>query len=832
MKLIKKITSFALSAIMLSGMALTGANAQIIGGDLVFKEVKNAETVVTYSNGSQKTFSGILDAVKSEESAAIGAVSSYEIKCSGKSMLTVTLRDIVSSNSVAASSTQLNGYYAIDIDNMKDNKSAFITGLSPSNVQSVETALIDAVSKGESMDITSIDFIDTEKKGVKDVDESMCWAGAISNILTYTGWAQKAGFKDCDDMFEKFIDCYNDDGNIMEYALSWFINGAYDPDWEDEYFRPSAVPKKGTGGYLKDYAYDKLLSEDNFLNNPDGLNRMAKELRSGKGVTLGIQYYDKKLGMMGGHAISCWGYVTNNNYTSDKREYYDMLVITDSDSDLTGEADRRTAPNRLCAHKLEPISFNPYNSLDYDIINTETWLFSGYGSYILYDYSAVTPYSENLEKETLLKATKNKNTTVDFAATDIFTGESDNPESHESIPDDAEAFLNISLSNLSYKDFNSSVAVNLTVTDSSGKNVFNQTKSFEADLSSMSYSTLSPAFNAGKLKEGKYNATATINSDKKVREAYYYNNTVKTEFTVTKAVFDRSNIKLKLSNPKLGEQKVTYDFSVEGLTNDQLKMITKTELFTVEEYEFDPGNYLEEEADCEFESGSLFPTSVSVYNKEELKLKLKLYIKNSAPIYIQTDWIIPDFPEVAVFSPDDEEVSYEFKVDENAAGFKDGEKLSFALTNLSSETYKNKTVSGTFHLEVTDQNGDSIPLTKPQSFSLKYDEQKNFSISKFDYTLPRGSYILKVVLDGDFVKSPSYDYTSIFFTVGEPYEDDYYVGDVNMDNALTISDATLIQKYIAMMVDFSDLQLELADVDGNGTVNINDVTTLQKMIAE
>ena len=51
MKLIKKITSFALSAIMLSGMALTGANAQIIGGDLVFKEVKNAETVVTYSNG-------------------------------------------------------------------------------------------------------------------------------------------------------------------------------------------------------------------------------------------------------------------------------------------------------------------------------------------------------------------------------------------------------------------------------------------------------------------------------------------------------------------------------------------------------------------------------------------------------------------------------------------------------------------------------------------------------------------------------------------------------------------------------------------------------------
>ena len=51
MKLRQKLASTALSLALLSSMALTGANAQIIGGDLVFKEVKNAETVVTYSNG-------------------------------------------------------------------------------------------------------------------------------------------------------------------------------------------------------------------------------------------------------------------------------------------------------------------------------------------------------------------------------------------------------------------------------------------------------------------------------------------------------------------------------------------------------------------------------------------------------------------------------------------------------------------------------------------------------------------------------------------------------------------------------------------------------------
>ena len=44
MKLRQKLASTALSLALLSSMALTGANAQTIGGDLAFKEVKNAET--------------------------------------------------------------------------------------------------------------------------------------------------------------------------------------------------------------------------------------------------------------------------------------------------------------------------------------------------------------------------------------------------------------------------------------------------------------------------------------------------------------------------------------------------------------------------------------------------------------------------------------------------------------------------------------------------------------------------------------------------------------------------------------------------------------------
>lgn len=55
-------------------------------------------------------------------------------------------------------------------------------------------------------------------------------------------------------------------------------------------------------------------------------------------------------------------------------------------------------------------------------------------------------------------------------------------------------------------------------------------------------------------------------------------------------------------------------------------------------------------------------------------------------------------------------------------------------------------------------------------------------------------------------------------------------GDVNGDGALTIGDATEIQKNIASLVDFTSEQLVIADFNGDGTVNVNDVTEIQKTL--
>ena len=56
-------------------------------------------------------------------------------------------------------------------------------------------------------------------------------------------------------------------------------------------------------------------------------------------------------------------------------------------------------------------------------------------------------------------------------------------------------------------------------------------------------------------------------------------------------------------------------------------------------------------------------------------------------------------------------------------------------------------------------------------------------------------------------------------------------GDVNGDGKINIDDVTDIQKYIANMIDFTEEQVTLADVDKNGKVSIDDATLIQKHLA-
>lgn len=61
---------------------------------------------------------------------------------------------------------------------------------------------------------------------------------------------------------------------------------------------------------------------------------------------------------------------------------------------------------------------------------------------------------------------------------------------------------------------------------------------------------------------------------------------------------------------------------------------------------------------------------------------------------------------------------------------------------------------------------------------------------------------------------------------------DYLRGDSNGDGKVDINDATNIQKYLAALKSLTPVRLLASDADQNGTVNINDATTVQRMVAK
>ena len=58
------------------------------------------------------------------------------------------------------------------------------------------------------------------------------------------------------------------------------------------------------------------------------------------------------------------------------------------------------------------------------------------------------------------------------------------------------------------------------------------------------------------------------------------------------------------------------------------------------------------------------------------------------------------------------------------------------------------------------------------------------------------------------------------------------IGDVNGDGNVTIDDATMIQKFVAELIELTPDQLIAADTNCDGVVTIDDATMVQKYIAE
>ena len=552
MKRLKMILISVCTAVMAVGMVNAYAYSDNTFTALEISPADGFYTVITDTEGDTHTYDGIINTKTIETSSAAEKIASYKVYSGDEEIISTKLNDILSKDTInlfnVAGTPIVNGYYSVKFTlSEEDNTEVFLTGLSDSNLDMVQEKLISARLENLPFTMESLDFIDAEKTNMpNDGDNELCWAATASNILHYTGWGEKAGFNSTDDLFDLFRDSFTDVPGGGLYGIEWFFNGTYQPQTWDDW---SHVKDYGnSGGYLKEYSSERVARDTAIWQNAKKINDMADALENGSGVGIILGWVNDNGNRNGGHVITAWGYICDKDFSENDTEYYKALIISDSDSDEQTDTNRRTAPNKLNVLGMSPFIKGTYNTFQFD----------DYGG-VLEWFTELKPYSDTLEYETDADATLDKFSSPDFKVKTIYTStdSQDNNFFLKSCSEQDNVYVVPEFENISAKDFDGTLGYEVTVTDKSDNSVkFSGNGTYTGKIKAYENSDVSKTerINIGSLPAGKYTVTVTVNSEKTVAEAYYYNNTETYDFSVSDKSYDVSG--------------VTFNASVDDFTYD------------------------------------------------------------------------------------------------------------------------------------------------------------------------------------------------------------------------------------------------------------------------
>ena len=444
---------------------------------------------------------------------------SYTIVDDGEPLLEV--KHIKELGVTAALENTASEYYTADFVLPDSGYQVYLTGLTQDNVDEIRQAIIEGYTEGADFDLKNLGFIDAEKTWENDGDENLCWAASTANLLTYTGWAAQAGFGSTDDLFEEMIRSFSDKGGNVDNAISWFLNGS---TWSK-----GAQPTAGTGAYLPQYSYSDLVRViDLYKNCAENMETVYDRLHSGYGASLTLYIYNSAV-FESTHAVTLWGFVTDPNYPKTSEEFYKSLFITDSDSDkysVQGGKDRRDADDVMSLYALE--------AFHQDAINTYQFRISDRQIARIAEAITVIPFSDAVPHETSEDATLDPAHYPDIVIDPFILTNDENDDNNTltTFLPNTEIYYQPFMMNIGRVDYIGTLLLNVKVTDSQGKVVYERSFPYNRDYTINSL--YSAVFNKADfaLPVGDYVITASFNMNHNTQEAYYYNNTRSVHFKV------------------------------------------------------------------------------------------------------------------------------------------------------------------------------------------------------------------------------------------------------------------------------------------------------------
>ena len=536
------ILSAVLVALMLTSMA-AAAEADPAAADGVY-------AVLTLEGGDT-----VVDEAPSADE--LGGVESYDLFIEEQNVLTVEQVTGLRNDPV-----EVPVFYSVDFTIPETTYDVFLTGLTAENVEEVQQAIVDSFESGKSFDIEDLGFIDTEKTYTEDDgDDYMCWAASASDMLVYTGWAARAGFENEDDVFEAFIDSYDDDGGNQYFAMAWFFNGTALNDNSGRY-GAVITDYPDSGRYLSDYAYDRYTDLVFFEDSVNDMNDIMTLLRGGYAIGLGVYLYTSGE-LNGGHAVTLWGTVIDSALSEDDPARYVDIFLTDSDSYESHSDDRLEASNVMNVYPLNYSAGGDYYYFDFDRIN----------SGVFWDYVYLAPYSEEVFPETAPDATKDKINTADLSLAETFLFDSATGESGTLFESGSGVSFKSIVMNTADTSYSDRIYIYFTVTDSDGVQVYRDGLDYNrTSIGTRSYIT-SHVKTWQNAAAGDYTVTYTVNHSHNAAEAYFCNNTVSVDFKVRDSYlsgdFDGSGAVDILDATAIQRRLAGYSTSADGRADER-----------------------------------------------------------------------------------------------------------------------------------------------------------------------------------------------------------------------------------------------------------------------
>lgn len=718
----KTLSVFVAGLIAASGITAVSAH-DIGGGELPLISREGVSTEVVFTNGTEKTYDGLIDVSGLEGWSGVESVDSYTVLGNGAELLSVTLNGIAANNgSVGASSQKMNGYYALEFTFPDTGREAFLTGLTPANLEETQNALIDSFVYGKELQLENFSYIDAEKTTFSHVDDDFCWAAAASNTLQYAGWLEPTGFGDSDDLLDQIAVDFTEGPLDTISGYGWFLNGFC------KTFKGTArIKNKGSGAYMRDYPGECLTEEVVFSSEPvKELRLLQQRLREGFGVGVDVRFPSGAV-----HAVSCWGYINDPSFDETDPKHYSALIISDSDSDMRPQEDRRVAPNKLNVLSMEHKEGN-FRCPTYD--NASPVKF-----YTILPFDKAQAY---LDPDPC--ATKDKVNNVDLKPTYFAVGGGDFPqfESDETIYAGTKPAVTVSVSNLSLHAYNGALEYRITVKNAAGETVLSEVHSSAISVTEAQGADIPYELLRSGLPAGSYTAELELNCGKRLDEAFYYNNKAVASFEVAEMDTDLSRLGVTASVSGIaGDETVLASVECQGF-----------EEVTLLSTEYKSGNTVYGTVSWSDEwleySGAELSAQKRIKSAETYIFRTGYRIKDrEGTFYVYSDVVSP--PKFgAELIPSQEYSVIDMPDDELSLGKKNG----FTAKNTSAEVYGNLTGQAYLTLKLTnvDEEGKAIPIGTPVAIDLAPGEvSPEISIDALPDTVPKeGVYGLFAVIEG------------------------------------------------------------------------------------